>query len=222
MILIACWTIAGLLGFWSGDQGETIQLPSPRFERTVALEECIARRRSVRSFENRGLTVEEIGQILWATQGITDRRRRLRSAPSAGALYPLEIFVVLREGTYHYNPYKHVLSRTVPGDMRGALQDAALDQESVGNAPAVFVIAAVFERTEVKYGERTARYVHMEAGHACQNLLLQATALGLGGVPVGAFRDVEVTRRLGLEKNVRPLYLAPVGHPAPDAEQRGE
>ena len=141
-----------------------------------------------------------------------NHKQRLGTAPSAGALYPLETYVALEQGVYHYDPRRHELKRVIEGDMRGKLQNAAWGQRAVGSAPAVFVFAAVHERTSVKYGKRATRYVDMEAGHACQNLLLQAVALGLGGVPVGAFRDDAVANVLKLDSNAAPLYLVPVGY----------
>lgn len=212
--MLVWWTLVITLMMQVTEFGDVIRLPGPQAKGTLSLEESIAKRRSLRSFAREPLTVEQIGQLLWATQGITDTIEGLRSAPSAGALYPLEIFIVLPVGVYHYEPFRHILKRTVAGDVRPVLQRAALDQEAVGHAPAVFVIAAVFERTAHKYGVRANRYVYLEAGHACQNLLLQAAVKGLGGVPVGAFEDDEVARLLKYTKELKPIYLVPVGHPA--------
>jgi SagB-type dehydrogenase family enzyme len=192
---------------------QSIQLPTPRSKGTLTLEEALSQRRSVRAFSEAPLTRDELGQLLWAAQGITDPAG-YRSAPSAGALYPLEVYVSTQEGAYHYVPSKHRLDLHLPGDLRPALHAAALRQDAVLDAPAVFIIAAVYERTEKKYGkERTPRYVHLEAGHAAQNLLLQATALELGAVPVGAFSDGDVKKALSLPDDQQPLYLIPVGHP---------
>ena len=192
---------------------QAIQLPAPRKKGTLTLEEALSQRRSVRAFREIPLTLEEIGQLLWAAQGITDPAGH-RSAPSAGALYPLEVYVLTQEALYHYDPPEHRLDLHQPGDLRSALHAAALRQDAVLDAPAVFVIAAVYERTEKKYGQkRTPRYVHLEAGHAAQNLLLQATALELGAVPVGAFSDGDVKKALSLPDGQQPLYLIPVGRP---------
>jgi SagB-type dehydrogenase family enzyme len=137
----------------------------------------------------------------------------LRTAPSAGALYPLELYVATAGGFYHYEPSEHRLDLHSEGDLRPVLYRASLAQDSVREAPAVFVIAAVYERTERKYGrERAPRYVHLEAGHAAQNILLQAVALGLGGVPIGAFQDEQVQMVFSLPRDHRPLYLIPIGH----------
>ena len=194
--------------------GETINLPQPDIKGAMTLEESIAKRRSIREFAAKPLSIEQIGQLLWAAQGITEKKLGLRAVPSAGALYPLETYVVLPAGIYHYNPKRHELKRIMEGDKRLDLQHAALGQEAVGSAPAVFVLTAVIERTAVKYGDRASRYVDMEAGHACQNMLLQATALNLGGVPVGAFDDKRVADVVKLAKNESPLYLLPIGYRA--------
>jgi SagB-type dehydrogenase family enzyme len=198
---------------------QVLALPAPQLKGRLTLEEALALRRSVRDFSDTPLTPAELGQLLWAAQGITHPPGR-RTAPSAGALYPLEVYVVTREGVYHYEPEQHRLAVQAAGDVRRALFEAALRQEAVSEAPAVIAIAAVYARTAQKYGdpasgagERSSRYVHLEAGHAAQNILLQAVALGLGAVPVGAFRDEEVKRALALPPDQQPLYLIPVGHP---------
>lgn len=196
----------------SMEMGETIHLPQANVKGGMSLEESIAKRRSIREFSSKPLPIEQIGQLLWAAQGITEKHRGLRSAPSAGALYPLETYVVLPAGIYHYNAERHELKRIKEGDRRLELQKAALDQEAVGSAPAVFVFAAMYERTAEKYRDRASRYVPSEAGHACQNMLLQATAQNLAGVPVGAFDDMRVAEIVKLAKNESPLYLVPVGY----------
>ncbi len=195
--------------------GQVITLPPPQLESSVSLEEALAKRRSVREFRPQPLSPQQLSQLLWATQGIT-HPSGLRTAPSAGALYPLEVYVVLPEGFYHYDPPSHTLSLWLEGDLRPMVHANALRQDAIQQAPVVFVIAAVFERTEAKYGkQRTPRYVYMEVGHAAQNLLLQATALGLGSVPIGAFYDEGLQEALHLPAQHRPLYLIPVGYPAP-------
>ena len=187
-------------------------LPSPRVQSHVSLEEALDRRRSVRDYTKEPLTWEEIGQLLWSLQGITSDWGG-RAAPSAGALYPLEVYVATAEGVHHYLPQGHQVEILSSSDVRQALWGPALLQNWVREAPAVFIIAALYERTESKYGSRAERYVKLEAGHACQNLLLQAVALDLGAVPVGAFHDDQVQAALGLAADHRPLYLVPVGHP---------
>lgn len=194
--------------------GRAVELPAPRTDGPMSLERALAERRSVRDFTDERLTLEELAQLLWAAQGITADWGG-RTAPSAGALYPLEVYAVTPGGLYHYLPDGHRADVLRADDLRRPLAAAALGQSAVAEAPAVLVIAAAFRRTEVKYGERAERYVHLEAGHAAQNVLLQAVALGLGGVPIGAFSDREVQRVLGLPADHEPLYLIPVGHPAP-------
>jgi SagB-type dehydrogenase family enzyme len=190
-----------------------ILLPAPMKKGQMSLEEALARRRSVREFTPEALSDQELSQLLWAVQGIT-HPAGYRTAPSAGALYPLEIYVATASGFYHYEPREHRLNRRSNHDLRPALCRAGLDQESLLQAPAVFVVSAVYERIAQKYGEaRTPRYVHIEVGHAAQNLLLEAVAMGLGAVPIGAFDDAQVQRALSLPAEQRPLYLIPVGHP---------
>jgi SagB-type dehydrogenase family enzyme len=158
------------------------------------------------------LSDDELSQLLWAAQGETDARG-YRAAPSAGALYPLEIYLVTEKGLYHYEPDAHALTPLDKGDLREGVWRAGLEQESLRDAPAVFVLTAVYERTKIKYGARAERYVHLEAGHAAQNLLLQAVALDLGAVPIGAFDDQGVQAALSLPEDHEPLYLIPVGRP---------
>lgn len=191
----------------------TIALPTPRAQGTLTLEETLARRRSVREFADTPLTLAELGQLLWAAQGITSSAGQ-RTAPSAGALYPLEVYAVTRDAAYHYEPDVHRLTVHAQGDLRRALYEVALRQDLISRAPTTIVIAAVYARTAIKYGdERAPRYVALEAGHAAQNVLLQAVALDLGAVPIGAFEDEKVKQVLALPRDHQPLYLIPAGHP---------
>jgi SagB-type dehydrogenase family enzyme len=170
----------------------------------------------VRSYGPGPLKLAELSQLLWAAQGITDERGG-RTAPSAGATYPLELIVVvgsvdeLSPGVYRYDPSTHSLKRTAEGDLRDKLAAASLGQASVRTAAVDIVIAAVYERTTARYGERGERFVHLEAGHAAQNVCLEATALGLGVVTVGAFDDGQVAELVGLSESETPLYVIPVG-----------
>ena len=195
---------------------ETIQLPEPRYDGDVSVEHALRMRRSVRSYKDDPLDLSEISQILWSAQGITSRRR-FRTAPSAGALYPLELYVIagnvkrLSPALYKYNPHNHTLIKTVAGDMRSELSRAALNQSAIKKAPAVLLFCAVYERTTGKYGRRGVRYVHMEVGHAAQNVCLQAIALGLNTAVIGAFRDTEVKNIARLPDDEHPLYFLPVG-----------
>ena len=191
---------------------EVEALPSPRIDGPGSLEAALHGRRSVRSFAGTPLTVEELGQLLWAAQGVTDEAGH-RTAPSAGATYPLELDVVTPDGLARYLPDGHRLAWRGDADLRAALADAAQGQAAVLEAPLVIVVSGVVDRTAVRYGARAERYVAMEAGHAAQNLLLEAVSLDLGAVLVGAFDDEAVRRLLGLADGEVPLYLVPVGHP---------
>ena len=190
-----------------------VDLPPPETTGGPSLTSALAARRSVREFTSKGLTREELSQLLWAAQGVTSDEGK-RTAPSAGATYPLEIYVVTAEGRYHYQPPGHRLTTLAEGDGRAKLSAAAHDQAAVGQAAATFVIAAVAARTERKYGDRATLYVKLDAGHAAQNLLLQAVALGLGGVPIGSFSEPSVAAALELPEEHEPLYMIAIGRPA--------
>ena len=187
----------------------------------MALETTIDRRKSIRYFASQPLSQSQLSQMLWAAQG-TSGTSRSRTVPSAGATYPLEIFVVcgdngverLDGGIYHYDIDNHALILHYAGDVRLELARAALGQEYIYEAPLDIIICAVYERTMRSYGNRGERYVHIEVGHAGQNIYLQATALGLGTVAIGAFHDESVREVLRLDKQYRPLYIMPVGKPA--------
>lgn len=204
----------------SGSQEEMqrlIKLPRPGYRNGFSVEKTLLKRRSVRRYSDESLTLAEISQLLWAAQGIT-HPRGFRTAPSAGALYPLEVNIVtgkvknLAPGVYKYIPQQHSLTRRASGDKRTELSRAALHQGSVKNAPAVIIFGAVYERTESKYGrKRGRRYVLIEVGHASQNVCLQAVSLGLGTVPIGAFHDNQVKKIINSEKNMSPLYFMPIG-----------
>jgi len=193
-----------------------VVLPDPSHTGSTSLERLLAQRRSVRDYENTTVDLAEIGQLLWAAQGITDSRG-FRTAPSAGALYPLELYVVagriegLAKGVYHYDPKRHQLMQTSDDDLQDALTEVALSQDCIENASAVIVFTADYERTTNKYGKRGIRYVHIEVGHAAENLFLQTEALGLATVVVGAFKDGEVAKVLQLPADLQPLLLMPVG-----------
>ncbi len=194
---------------------EIVNLPPPRMRGEMSLEEAIARRRSVRAYSGDELAAEELGQLLWAAQGITEERQGFRAAPSAGALYPLELYVVQRSGVFRYLPAEHALEKLSPTDLRQGLCAAALGQQFVAQAPVDIVIAADISRTAAKYGQRAQRYVLMEVGHAAQNIHLQAVALGLDSVAVGAFYDERCADILPLLPGHDPLYIIAVGRAAP-------
>jgi len=196
-----------------------IPLPTPDVKGNISVEEAIARRRSIRRYLPQPLTLAQLGQVLWACQGLT--HGRFRACPSAGATYPLEVFALvgadgvegLEAGVYHYEIKDRALSLTASGDRRTQVASASLDQRFLREAPVTIVVGAIYGRTTEYYGQRGERYIHFEVGHVGQDVHLQALALGLGTVMVGAFEDEEIAGILGLEKEVRPLYLMPVGFP---------
>lgn len=198
---------------------ELINLPKVRHDGGITVEQALAKRRSVRHYRDAPLSLSEISQLLWSAQGITNSRG-FRTAPSAGALYPLEIYLVagnvstLSPGIYKYLALEHTLAKISPGDERTELSHAALNQSSVRNAPVVLVFCCIYERTTIKYGKRGIKYVHMEAGHAAQNVFLQAASLGLGAVVIGAFSDRKVKTVLNIKEDEAPLYIMPVGKPS--------
>ncbi len=197
---------------------QKISLPEPSKDSSVSLESVLSSRRSVRSYKEEPISLDHVSQLLWAAQGITDPSG-YRTAPSAGALYPLEIYICadnvssLESGIYKYIPESHELLLLRKGDFNEKLSSAALGQSCVNCAPINIIITAVFSRTTDRYSDRGINYVYIEAGHACQNVLLQAVALNLGSVPVGAFRDSEVSQILNLPDEEEPLYIIPVGKP---------
>jgi SagB-type dehydrogenase family enzyme len=196
----------------SGDPIEIIDLPAPSLSGTVSLEQCLVERRSVRSFTDQALSLEEISQLFWAAQGRTHDAKK-RTSPSAGALYPMEVYLVTEDRFYQYRPGGHRAAVLKEENLIGPLASASFSS-FVSEAPAIFVLTVVYERLEEKYGERSERYAKLEAGHVSQNILLQAVSLGLGATPVGAFGDVAVQVVLEIPSNHEPLLLIPIGKPA--------
>jgi SagB-type dehydrogenase family enzyme len=194
-------------------------LPQPEQKGKMSLEEVIFKRRSRREYTSESLTLAQVSQILWSGQGITDEKTGFRSSPSAGALYPLDIYLVvgrngvrdLSEGAYRFVPQGHKLEKISSGDLRESLMKASLNQSFIAQAPMVLVITGEYERTMVKYGERGRQYVHQEVGHAAQNIYLQVESLGLGTVTIGGFNEEEIISILNLPPTHRPLCVMPVG-----------
>lgn len=199
---------------------EIISLPPPMLKGALSLEEATKSRRSKRDFKDRPLTLEQVSQLLWAAQAITEDGGFKRAAPSAGATYPLDVYLVVGEkevdgiqaGIYHYLVREHSLRFLIGGDIRQALAKACLSQMFIASAPITIALSAEYARTTRRYGERGIRYVHMEVGHVGQNIYLQAEALGLGTVAIGAFSDQEVSKVLHLPAKHEPLYVMPVGY----------
>jgi len=199
-------------------EGGRIKLPKPVKKRHLSVEEAIMRRRSGRDFTDSPLVSDDISQLCWAAQGVTDPAYGLRAAPSTGALYPLELFLVvgnsdLQAGVYGYVPREHALEVVKIGDFRKQLREASLDQAWIEDGALGLVITAIYDRTTVKYGERgKLRYVPMEAGHVAENIYLQAQSLGLGTASVGAFDDDRVRDVISAPSEYIPLHVMPIGH----------
>lgn len=194
---------------------ETIQLPAPRTTGRMSVEAAIAARRSRRAYKGDPVKLAEAGQLLWAAQGVTGAEGQ-RAAPSAGALYPLKIYLSatrvagLDPGVYKYNPDDHQLALHAPGDVRSRLT-ASVDQDCIRFSACVVAFAGVPDRLRERFGERAAGLLQMEAAHASENVYLQAAALGLGTVAVASFRPAEVGGILGLPEGEVLVYLMPVG-----------
>jgi SagB-type dehydrogenase family enzyme len=238
LLAFAVWPIPACAQDDAGaqyDAGEPdlIQLPAVRLDGPVSVEEALSERRSIRNYGAGRLTLDELGQVLWSAQGITypieqtpegfqrEWRGGFRTAPSAGALYPLELYVVvggvdgLEPGFYRYVPVEHALEPAAPGDLRAPLSQAAHGQTVISTPPAVLVIAGVVARTAAKYGERAEQYVLLEAGAAAENVFLQCESLGLATVIVGAFVDEQVKEVLQLPEEEETYVLMPIGRLRP-------
>jgi len=217
-LALAALAVSCAIGMAPFPDEERLPLPAPKLEGRTSLEAALAERRSVRDYADTELTLEELGQLLWAAQGITAGWGG-RTAPSAGATYPLVVYAVvgavedLAPGIYRYLPEDHALVPHLEGDLREAVARASLGQHWMADAPVSLVIAADYARTTGRYGDRGERYVHMEVGHAGQNVYLQAESLDLVTVTVGAFRDEELAELLEITED--PLAVMPVGHEAP-------
>jgi len=194
-----------------------LKLPEPGYTSNVSIEEAIQGRRSTRRYKDDALTLKEVSQLLWAAQGITGLEKGFRAAPSAGAMYPLDLYVVagnvegLDAGVYRYSPGGHTITKTMDGDIRRELTEACLNQRMIERGAFTIVFTAIYERTTNRYGDRGIRYVHVDVGHAAENIYLQVVSMGLGTVAMGAFDDLAVKRILSLSPEQEPLYLMPVG-----------
>lgn len=198
-------------------QNRNIKLPPPICKGHLSIEEALLLRRSVRTYRDSPINLQDLSQILWSAQGITEKNYKFRTCPSAGATFPLEIYVSaykvhdLDIGIYKYIPENHELNLHLKGDKREDLYIACLRQEWIRKAPVIIIISANYYKTTARYGERGIRYIFMEAGHCAQNIYLQCVSLNLGTVAVGAFNDEDVKRIINLPKNEFPLYLLPIG-----------
>jgi SagB-type dehydrogenase family enzyme len=216
MKILPLFLIALFMTCQGGSVGDSYELPQP-VNTNRSIEECMSSRRSVRSFTTDTLTPQQVSNLLWAAQGITDTNRGLRTVPSAGATYPLEIYLLASHGIFRFEPKVHSLSVLKLQDSRQELANACYGQPWVAGAQVSFVLCAVPERTSGRYGDRAMRYILLEAGHAAQNMLLEAVAMNLGGVPIGAFDDKKISNLIGLDtvqESTIPLYIISIGVPA--------
>jgi SagB-type dehydrogenase family enzyme len=217
-MVLCSFFASSLFGIETGDA--TIPLPKPLLDGKVSVEKAIKERRTIRDFKNRTLPLTHLSQLLWAGQGITDPKEEKRAAPSAGALYPLDIYLIVGEkgvegieaGVYRYLPAEHSILPIQKGDCRKEISSASLWQAWMAKAPVLFLITAEYKRITGKYGERGIRYALIEVGHVGQNLFLQAEALGLGAGIVGAFNDADVSKVMGSPTKHEPLLIMPVGY----------
>jgi SagB-type dehydrogenase family enzyme len=189
-----------------------VTLPKVKSKNIMYLDEAIQKRRSVRNFSTKPLSKRQLSLLLWATQGITSSKKALRASPSAGALYPLTLYVIKDDGVWIYLPNNHALKLIFKGDSRSLVAKAALNQSFIEQAPVVIVISAILQKTIDKYGKRGTKYVYLEAGHAAQNLLLEAVSLGLGSISIGTFSSHSLQEALYLTNEETPLYVIPVGY----------
>jgi len=206
-------------------ESRLIALPKPKDKGRMSVEEAIWKRRSVREYLHTPITLDQLSQILWAAQGITDTKSGHRAAPSPGAKYALELYVFTREGgirelpagVYHYEPAAHSVRCIKTGDCTLSLQSAAGEQEQIGQASAIIALTSVFERATVKYGERGIQFAIQESGSAAENIYIESTALGLRTVMMGSFDDDMVGQLIGTKEGEKPLLLMPLGSPSPQA-----
>lgn len=235
IIIAAFFMIPTFVLFTADNQTQNhdmIALPPPETDGNVSVESAIQSRRSVRDFQSYTLSMDEIAQLLWAGQGITEQIENppagwpgkewpggLKSAPSAGALYPLKLYLItgnvkdLDTGVYRYISKIHSLEKVMDGNKQEALRKAALGQSPISEASAVLIITGIYERSRVKYGDRAERYVHIETGAVSENIYLQCESLDLGTVYIGAFRDKQAQDVLQLDTNEYPLAILPIGKP---------
>lgn len=199
-----------------------INLPKPKQFGSVSLEEVIANRKSVRNFSSSPLSIGQLSQLLWSCYGFTNLTSARRTIPSAGAIYPLQIYIAvgkdaipdIEEGLYSYNPKEHSVTHVMSGDIKFLLYSGCNAQDCVQTAPICIIICADYDKMKTRYGRRAKRYTKFEVGHAGQNIYLQAAALNLSTVAVGAFDDECLEKLLKLGKKIKPLYIFPVGRPA--------
>jgi len=213
-IVLACFATLCLGRSRSRSPQMIIQLTDPNLEGDMSLEEALAKRRSVRQFSSEPIKRSQISQLAWAGQGITEPQRGLRTAPSAGATYPIELLFATPEGLFVYRPTDHSLMQIGNQDIRNGLAAAASMAESVAGAGCDIIVAGSIRKLTDQYKDNARKFMYMEAGHIAQNIQLQAVCLGLGSVTVGGFDTKEVRKVSNLTRTLEPLYIICVGYPA--------
>jgi SagB-type dehydrogenase family enzyme len=209
MLLSLCLMNPSALAQGKGSE-EPFKLPPPRYESEVSIEKALLERRSIRSYKEEPLTLNDLSQILWAAQGITEPKKGLRAAPSPRALYLLQVYVLpgnvtnLPMGTYRYEPQGHELVKTADGNKKAELFQAA-GQTPIKNAPVALVITGLSEKT------KNPAWIYLEAGHAAENVYLQSVSLKLGTVAMAGFKEEEVRKVLNLPEKERVIYIMPMG-----------
>ncbi len=199
-----------------------MKLPQPKTEGTISVEQVVAQRRTVRAYSSQAIAQDQLSQLLWSAQGITGSSGYKRAAPSAGALYPMDVYAVvgrdgvarMEAGVYHYEPKGHRLTPITGQDLRNQVARASLSQMWMAQAPINLVISAEYSRATGKYGRRGVRYALIEAGHIGQNLFLQAEALGLKAGIVGAYHDEQLIEIMKIPRSHEPLLIMPIGYAA--------
>lgn len=215
LLLFTLLAVPSLAQEQENPQKGWISLPAPRASGPLSLEEALWKRHSTREFTAKQLTWQEIGQLCWAAQGINRPGAQKRTTPSAGSTYPLTLYLILPDGVYQYNPADHAVRQIQSSPIAALLPAAGLNSEMIQSAACIVVIGALLDRTEARFGTQARRYVYLEAGHAAQNLLLQAEALSLGGVPIGPDLTTAQRQALGMPAADEAVYLVLVGHPKP-------
>ena len=197
-----------------------IQLTAPRTSGSVSLEEALAKRRSVRQFSSQALTPDQISQLAWAGQGITERTQGLRTAPSAGSTYPITLYFVSADGVFRYRPEEHALEEVANGDVRAAMAGTA--DGPMTSAPLSIVVTGSAAKVAERFRQEARTYTLLEAGHVTQNILLQAVCLDLGAVPIGGLDKRLVSESCRLARGHDPLYVVAIGYAASQDTQNGQ
>ena len=222
-IVLACFATLGLGQRRTRTSPQKIiQLTDPNLTGNLAFEAALAKRRSVRQFSSQALTRSQIGQLAWAGQGVTDRQRGLRTAPSAGAIYPIELFFATADGVYAYRPTEHSLLEISQQDIRGNLARTTAAPEPVTTAGCAIIVAGSSRKLASQFGKNSRTFLALEAGHVAQNIQLQAVCLGLGSVAIPGLDTAAVRKVCRMSRDSEPLYVICVGYPVGEGTTGGQ